>query len=294
MPRHRGWPARACALFLGGVLLLTPEAAAAQESLGEAIQSGPIASAPSAMAPGSTASEGLLLPAQVFAPTPPRFTAATSAGTDIRGAIVDSFKQLAWEHSIRVAFQDKTRRELAGSFWGDYKRSIKVPHRWEDGDSWLVNYIGHPIHGAAAGYSWIDHGPEAAREIGLSPGYWAGRARTLAWTSVYSLQFEFGPLSEASIGNVGLRPETTGWVDHVVTPVGAFGLIVAEDALDRFFVKWVERRTDNRFFRAALRTIFNPARTMSNTVRGQTPWFRPGRPLAWRAGPGPGARLGPG
>ena len=39
------------------------------------------------------------------------------------------------------------------------------------------------------------------------------------------------PLSEASIGNVGPNPATNGWVDHVVTPVGAFGLIVAEDAL---------------------------------------------------------------
>ena len=57
------------------------------------------------------------------------------------------------------------------------------------------------------------------------------------WAAAYSLQFEFGPLSEASVGNVGMHPETTGWVDRVVTPVGAFGLIVAEDALDRWFVR---------------------------------------------------------
>jgi hypothetical protein len=205
--------------------------------------------------------------------------------TDVSGALLDSFKQLAWEHGIRAAFQQKTRDELGGSFWRDYARSIRMPRQWEDGDSWLVNYIGHPIHGASAGYSWIDHGPEASREIGLSRGYWMGRARTLAWTAAYSLQFEFGPFSEASIGNVGLQPETTGWVDHVVTPVGAFGLIVAEDALDRYFVKWAERRTGNRFFRASLRLIFNPARTMSNTLRARAPWHRPGRPLAWHRGP---------
>lgn len=45
------------------------------------------------------------------------------------------------------------------------------------------------------------------------------------------VQFEFGPFSEASIGNVGLRPNTTGWVDHVVTPAGALGIMIAEDAL---------------------------------------------------------------
>ncbi len=236
---------------------------------------------------GSSAQSALLVPqASLPAPLQPLTRPAPSEAnrTDVSGAILDSFKQLAWEHGIRVAFQDKTRSELGGSFWRDYKRSIRVPHQWEDGDSWLVNYIGHPIHGASAGYSWIDHGPEASREIGRSRGYWMGRARTLAWTTAYSLQFEFGPLSEASIGNVGQRPETTGWVDHVVTPVGAFGLIVAEDALDRYFVKWVERRTGNRFYRASLRLMFNPARTMSNTLRGRAPWHRPGRPLAWDRG----------
>ena len=59
----------------------------------------------------------------------------------------------------------------------------------------------------------------------------------MVFSAAYSLQFEIGPLSEASIGNVGMRPETTGWVDHVITPMGAFGLIVVEDALDRYAVK---------------------------------------------------------
>ena len=108
------------------------------------------------------------------------------------------------------------------------------------------------------------------------------RAQATAWTAVYSMQFEFGPLSEASIGNVGLRGETTGWVDHVVTPVGAFGLMVGEDALDRYFVRWVEGRTQTRFFRAALRMTFNPARTLSNATTGHLPWYREGRPISWQ------------
>ena len=108
-------------------------------------------------------------------------------------------------------------------------------------------------------------------EIGLSRRYWVTRAQAAAWTAVYSLQFEFGPLSEASIGNVGMYPETTGWVDHVVTPVGAFGLIVAEDALDRFFVKWIEARTKNRVARASLRLIFNPGTNTLECRRRQAP-----------------------
>lgn len=195
---------------------------------------------------------------------------------------VDSLKLLTIEHGLRLTFQPKTRDAMDGHFWRDYRRSLRVPGQWEDGDSWWVNYIGHPIHGAAAGYIWIEHAGRRYPDISLDPGYWASRAEAIAWAAGYSVQFEFGPLSEASIGNVGLRPDTTGWVDHVVTPVGAFGLIVAEDALDRFFVKWVEARTPNRFFRAALRLTFNPGRTLSNATTGHLPWYREGRPLDWR------------
>ena len=199
--------------------------------------------------------------------------------TDVWGVFVDSIKLLGIEHTVRVVREEKTRRELSGPFWSDYTRSVRLPHQWEDTDGWWTNYIGHPIHGAAAGYSWIDHEPGAPADISLSSRYWASRSRALAWAAAYSLQFELGPLSEASIGNVGMRPETTGWVDHVVTPVGAFGLIVAEDALDRYFVRWVERHVKNRTARAAVRLLFNPGRTMANTAAGRVPWHREGRPL---------------
>jgi len=106
--------------------------------------------------------------------------------------------------------------------------------------------------------------------------------RRLPGPPAYSLQFEYGPLSEASIGNVGLNPATNGWVDHVVTPIGAFGLIVAEDALDKYFVKWAESRTTNPVYRFAFRIVFNPARTLSNTATGRWPWHRDDRPLRWR------------
>jgi hypothetical protein len=74
-----------------------------------------------------------------------------------KGAIVDSFRLLVSEHTTRIAFQDKTRRELGGNFFGDYGRSVRIPKTWEDGDNRGVNYVGHPIHGAAAGFIWLDH-----------------------------------------------------------------------------------------------------------------------------------------
>ena len=208
---------------------------------------------------------------------------AQAVHIDLSGAVADSLKLVSVEHAIRIAFQQKTRTELEGPFWQDYMRSVRMPQTWEDGDAWWVNYVGHPIHGAAAGYVWTAHDPHTtSSEIGLNRHYWATRWRPLAWMTVYSLQFEFGPLSEASIGNVGMNPETTGWVDHVVTPVAGLGLMVAEDALDQFFVKWAETYVRNRFYRASLRIIFNPGRTLGNLSTNHAPWYRSTRPLTPR------------
>jgi hypothetical protein len=113
--------------------------------------------------------------------------------------------------SGRIAFQPKTRRELGGPFLGDYARSVKWPQTWDDGDEWFVNYVGHPLHGGAAGRTWLNNDPTARTlELSLSKPYWASRAKAARWSALYSLQFEFGPLSEASIGNAGYDPR--GWI----------------------------------------------------------------------------------
>jgi hypothetical protein len=203
-------------------------------------------------------------------------SAQSSAGW--RGALNDSFRLLMMEHAGRIAFQEKTRRELGGPFFKDYARSVKWPHKWEDGDAWGVNYIGHPIHGAAASRIWLDHTDHDPR-FDNTAAYWASRGMAAAWAAGYSMQFEFGPLSEASIGNVGLDPATTGWVDHVITPAGAFAFTVGEDVLDRYFISLVERHTQNRLVRAVVRILFNPSRSLANVTEGRSPWFRPDRPL---------------
>ena len=202
-----------------------------------------------------------------------------SATSTFLGAFEASFRLLMLEHAGRIVFQEKTRRELGGPFFPEYARSVKVPKGWHDGDGWFVNYIGHPIHGAAAGRTWLLHHPDQDVEMGTSRNYWTSRAWAMQWAAIYSLQFEFGPVSEASIGNVGMRPNTTGWVDHVVTPLGAFALIVAEDALDRYVVRLVERRTTNRAIRATVRILANPARALANVADGRVPWFRTRGPL---------------
>ena len=198
---------------------------------------------------------------------------ASPARSAWKGAMADSIRLLFIEHTTRILFQEKTRRELGGPFFPDYVRSLRVPQTWGDGDRWGVNYVGHPIHGAAAGYIWLDHEPGSHDpSLGFSKAYWASRARASAWAAAYSLQFEIGPLSEASIGNVGMHPGTTGWVDHVMTPIGAFGFMVAEDLIQRHLVTRIESWTDNRLVRAVSRTLLTPSRTLSYAAQGRMPW----------------------
>jgi hypothetical protein len=206
--------------------------------------------------------------------------ARATAPSTWKGAFEDSLRLLMIEHTTRIAFQEKTRQELGGPFFRDYVRSVKIPDTWNDGDSWAVNYVGHPIHGAASGFIWLDHevGAHDPR-LRFSRSYWASRGRATAWAAVYSIQFEFGLLSEASIGNVGMHPGTTGWVDHVVTPIGALGFMVVEDALDRFLIERIEQWTGNTILRTASRIVLNPSRTLSNAAQGKMPWTREARPF---------------
>lgn len=175
------------------------------------------------------------------------------------------------------------QRKIAGrtaTFIGDYVQSIRWPTKWGDGDGWLVNYVGHPIHGAAAGRIWLNH-DQAAVGVDLSATrkYLLSRAKAAQWSAVYSIQFEIGPLSEASLGNVGRDRSRLGWVDHVMTPVGAFGVLIAEDAVDKHVVQRLESSTSNAVLRAVTRVALNPARAMANLAGGRPPWHRIDRPL---------------
>jgi hypothetical protein len=197
--------------------------------------------------------------------------------------VAASFRLLMMEHAGRVLFQEKTRRELGGPFFADYRRSVRWPSSWGDGDSWFVNYYGHPMHGGAAGFTWLARLPDQDREFENSRRYWTTRFGAVAWMAAYSLQFEIGPLSEASIGNVGLRPHTVGWVDHVITPVGGLAIIVADEVLDKYVVTAIERRTSNPFLRAVVRIALNPTRTLANIADLRTPWYRVRGPLRYDA-----------
>lgn len=212
---------------------------------------------------------------------------AAQAETDVvaeqhfqwHSALAQSFRFLALEHGLRLAGEPETRSQLKGPFWRDYGRSLKGVSGWGDGDPWPVNYVGHPFQGAVSGFIQIqnDAGFKSA-EFGMSSRYWRSRLRALAWSAAYSTEFELGPLSEASLGNVGMKRGSAGMVDLVVTPTGGFGVILAEDCLDHFVIKRFEKWTSRPSPRALVRGFLNPNRSLANLLRGKLPWHRDTRP----------------
>lgn len=182
---------------------------------------------------------------------------------------------LGVEHGFRLATEPATREGSRGSFFRGYVDSIRNLRGWGDGDEFYVNYVGHPLHGAVAGNIWLQNDPEyRGTPFSNDRHYWRGRFRAMAFSWLYSTQFEIGPISEASIGKIQSRMPQVGFVDHVVTPVLGTGWLIAEDWLDKKIIVPFENRFENRWARLFLRGGLNPSRSMANLIAGKVPWHR--------------------
>jgi hypothetical protein len=152
-------------------------------------------------------------------------------------------------------------------------------HGWNDGDPFFVNYVDHPMEGSVAGFLEVAYDPRYRQvQFGKSSMYWKSRLRATAFSAAFSLQFEIGPVSEASIGGIQRNPRQTGVVDWVITPVIGLGWMLGEDALDRYVIAPMEIRTTNRAARILLRGVLNPTRSFANLMQGNAPWHRDTRP----------------
>lgn len=221
---------------------------------------------------------------QITSPFQPRSSPQPQEGFQWRSAMEQWATFLTWQHSVRL-FEEKTHSQLGGPFVRDYARSVKGLGGWWDGDSRRTNYLGHPMMGAISGYIQIQNDPGARFvQFGRDRAYWRSRAKAFAAAAIYSTQFELGPMSEASIGNVGMKPGTMGFVDLVMTPLGALSFIVAEDAIDRYVIAKAEPRIGRAKTRF-LRTVLTPNRSLANIVRFQAPWHRDSRDLPPKGGP---------
>lgn len=192
---------------------------------------------------------------------------------DWSSAVKQSLVFLGIQHGYAMT-QPKTRRALKGPFIKDYFRSVKSLHGWEDGGRAFTNYIAHPLQGSFTGFIQVQNDPKGKGvRLGNTKEYWTSRAKALAWAAAWSTQFEIGPISQASIGNVGLSGKQT-YVDIVMTPTAGIAMLITEDLVDRYVIKKIERYSQNLYLKALSRMLLNPTRTMANLLRLKTPWYR--------------------
>jgi len=148
----------------------------------------------------------------------------------------------------------------------------------------IVDYVGHPMMGAVVARIQIQNDPVGARqEVGWNKGYWKSRGKAFAWAAVYSTQWELGPFSETSIGNIGhwwyYQPNVkhdsngTGLTDLVTTPVGGTLWAIGEDLIDKHAVRRLQRVSKNPFYKTGL-SILTPTRSFANLLRFKKPWYR--------------------
>ena len=190
-----------------------------------------------------------------------------------RSAVQQSTMFLAIQHGYALT-QPKTREALKGKFFKDYVESVKSLGGWADGGRFFTNYIAHPMQGSFMGFIQIQNDPNGLKQqFGTSGDYWRSRLKAMAWSAAWSTQFELGPVSQSSIGNVGLKGKQT-YIDIVVTPTVGTAWLIGEDAIDRFVMKRIERGTDNFYAVIFSRMLLSPTRTIANLFRFKTPWYR--------------------
>src|SRR5207248_2523973 len=201
-------------------------------------------------------------------------------------------------NATRIITADQSDRHLLLNkpYWSDYWASRQQfnMRRWNDGDSIKVNYIGHPMEGAIAGYIEVQNDPRG-RELQISRErkYWNSRFRAFLWEFVYSTYWEMGPTGETAIFNQGgftypivckhhdLTCEATakytnnsGWVDFVLTPIAGTLWLLGEDTIDRYVSDPLVRRHPHSFGIKMVRASLNPPSSLANILRGRFPWWR--------------------
>src|SRR5262249_26049636 len=125
-----------------------------------------------------------------------------------------------------------------------------------------------------------------------SKAYRNALSQAFAFATVDAVLWKLGPLSESSIGNVGVPVrwwdrdckalhipcvKRTGVSDMVMNGVGGTAMTIGFQALDKHLQKRIEKHVDNRVLIGATRIVTNPIQSVANIVRFRQPWFRDNR-----------------
>jgi hypothetical protein len=197
------------------------------------------------------------------------------------------------EHGFRLATEAKTRRELDGQFFSDWAKIIGNTqwNRWSDGDKWFTSYIAHPANGAVAAWIYRQNDTRARylEQDFHNPAYRNALLRSFAVATVAAVLWKIGPVSEATIGHVGLYPTVNKWGlpirdgnrsglnDYVTNEAVGIPLMVCEDWLDKHVARPLEEHIHSPARINAIRIVTSPTRSFANLMAFHRPWFRENR-----------------
>ena len=204
---------------------------------------------------------------------------------------------LAIEHTERIAQEAKTRDQLSGPFFQGWINTVSMYRfdRWDDDDKFVTSYLGHPTQGAiVAAIFWQnnDHVRFSDQDF-HSAAYRKALLQAFAFVTFDAVQWKLGPLSEASIGHVGMpahwwdrglrgalhspREPRTGMNDLVLNEVGGTAMTIGFQWLDKHVQKRIETSVKSRALIDTTRIFMNPPQSVANIMRFRAPWFRDSR-----------------
>ena len=204
---------------------------------------------------------------------------------------------LAMEQTERIIKESKTRDRLSGPFFQDWFSTVAGYHfnRWDDGDKFITSDLGHPAQGAIveAIFWQNDDRVRFSDQDFHSATYRHALLQAFAFATFDAVQWKLGPLSEASIGNVGLQVNwwdrecrqlktrcdpRTGMNDLVLNEVGGTAMTIGFQWLDKHVQKRLETRVQSRAVIDTTRLLTNPPQAVANILRFRRPWLRDNRP----------------
>jgi hypothetical protein len=203
---------------------------------------------------------------------------------------------IAIEQTERILKESKTRNQLSGPFFRDWFDTVSVYHfdNWNDGGKIITSYAAHPAQGATAQAIFWQNNDRVrfAEQDFHSPAYRKALLQAFAFAAVDAVLWKMGPLSESSIGNVGLPVkwwdrdckaihipcvDRTGVSDMVMNEVGGTAMTVGFQWLDKHLQRKIESRFQNRVFINTTRIFTYPPQALANVVRFKAPWYRDNR-----------------
>ena len=234
-----------------------------------------------------------------YRPAPTLPDAKHSGGIHWGPLLRDWWLNLVMEQTERIAKESKTRAQLSGPFFQGWINTVSSYRfdRWDDNDKFVTSYLGHPTQGAiVAAIFWQnnDHVRFSDQDF-HSAAYRKALLQAFLFVTFDAVQWKLGPLSESSIGNVGLPAHwweqernckqfnlpcdpRTGLNDLVLNQVGGTAMMIGFQWLDKHIQKRIEKRVQSRALIDTTRILTNPPQSVANIVRFRAPWFRDSRP----------------